>query len=66
MAMTLGARGNFQVTISMGVAEYPPTGATRRADRARRPGAVPLQASHGRNCVLRWSRTRNTGERPAA
>jgi two-component system cell cycle response regulator len=38
-------QGPFQVTISMGVAEYPQDCRDpRRADRARRPGPLPLQA----------------------
>ena len=66
-AQTMTAeQGPFQVTISMGVAEYPqdsrdPSELIERADQA-----LYRCKRSGRNCVLRWSRTRNTGERPAA
>ncbi|MCA9654865.1 MAG: diguanylate cyclase [Myxococcales bacterium] len=54
MTMT-SEHGNFQVTISMGVAEFPADGNDRGELLERADQALYWCKEHGRNCVRRWA-----------
>jgi len=55
-AMTMSSEhGNFNVTISMGVAEFPVDGRCRNELLERADQALYYCKEHGRNCVRRWS-----------
>lgn len=54
MAMT-SEHGSFNVTISMGVAEFPADGRERGELLERADQALYFCKEHGRNCVRRWS-----------
>ena len=47
--------GSFNVTISMGVAEFPADGRERGELLERADQALYHCKEHGRNCVSRWS-----------
>ncbi|MEM9461684.1 MAG: sensor domain-containing diguanylate cyclase [Myxococcota bacterium] len=49
--------GSFNVTISMGVAEFPADGRDRGELLERADQALYYCKEHGRNCVHRWSQT---------
>ncbi|MEX1364031.1 MAG: sensor domain-containing diguanylate cyclase [Nannocystaceae bacterium] len=54
--MTMSSEhGNFNVTISMGVAEFPADGADRGELLERADQALYWCKEHGRNCVRRWA-----------
>jgi two-component system, cell cycle response regulator len=54
MTMT-SDHGNFNVTISMGVAEFPADGRCRNELLEKADQALYFCKEHGRNCVRRWS-----------
>lgn len=55
-ALTMSSEhGNFNVTISMGVAEFPADGRDRAELLERADQALYFCKEHGRNCVRRWS-----------
>ena len=54
--MTMNSEhGNFNVTISMGVAEFPADGNDRNELLERADQSLYWCKEHGRNCVRRWS-----------
>jgi diguanylate cyclase (GGDEF)-like protein len=56
--MMTSEHGTFQVTISMGISEYPADGSTRRELVERADQALYHCKEHGRNRVRRWSEIR--------
>ncbi len=55
-ALTMNSdHGNFNVTISMGVAEFPVDGRDRNELLERADQSLYYCKEHGRNCVRRWS-----------
>jgi two-component system cell cycle response regulator len=55
-ALTMSSEhGSFNVTVSMGVAEFPADGRDRSELLERADQALYFCKEHGRNCVRRWS-----------
>ncbi|HFE44038.1 MAG TPA: sensor domain-containing diguanylate cyclase [Nannocystis exedens] len=61
-AQTMTAeQGQFQITISMGVAEYPSDGLSCSELIERADQALYYCKHNGRNCVVRWSASKGSG-----
>ena len=57
-ALTMSSdHGSFNVTLSLGVAEFPADGRVRNELLERADQALYFCKEHGRNCVRRWSQT---------